>query len=233
MRQSIVLLTALLLTALSATTMAIGVSSQIIVSGEASLPVTLDQARFRMVVRSVGKTVEEARDANAASIAAIVESLRAFGILGDAIITSGRSVQPGGYTPSGQLLYELHTTLEVVVSIDQIDEVERGLNASGEAYIHKRILYEASDMNAYRTEAFRRAYEDAKARAVSYAESIGMVIVRPLTIEVQGELVIPSAEQLAVSGISRDMFQQLLVNSFPSPDAQPLFMRVRVVFEAR
>lgn len=155
---------------------------RIIVAGEGEAAVAPDLAIVTLSVLREAETAREALDENNEATAAVIAAMKEAGIESRDLQTSGLQINPRYVYPKnddgeGQpriVAYQVTNTLTVRVrDIGRVGEildrsVSLGVNQGG------GIAFSNDDPSAARTEARRRAVEDAIARARTLAEAAGV-----------------------------------------------------------
>ncbi len=153
--------------------------ARIVVSGEGSVSVTPDHARFTGGVTTRAKSVKEATDANSKAVAAVLAALAQSGIAQSDIQTSRFSIQPV-YTPaapgSEARLSGYSVSNQVTVRIRQIDKVGDVLDrlvAAGVTDVGN-IAFLVADPSKALDQAREAAIADARHKAEVYARAAGL-----------------------------------------------------------
>ncbi|HYL41184.1 MAG TPA: SIMPL domain-containing protein [Candidatus Binatus sp.] len=153
----------------------------IAVTGTGQVFITPDTADLRLGVTSTASTVKAARSAAAASMTAVIASLRKLGIADRDIQTSALSLQPTydystpGTTPrvTG---YTLGNTLAVTVrNLDVLGDAIDGALASGATSLDG-VTFRVADETAAETQARQAAMADASAKAKALAAAAQVTI---------------------------------------------------------
>jgi len=159
------------------------------VSGSAEVEVAPDRARIAFAVETEAESARQAGEENARLMDRVVEQLRASGVEGLRIESSGYQLQPRYRTVSDQRLREIagytaRNTLQVIV--DDVDAVGRIVDTGLEAGANRvaGLQFEIRDSEPHRMEALRRAVERARSEAEVMASALGMHLGLPK--EVQG-----------------------------------------------
>lgn len=158
------------------------------VSGEGTASAVPDQATLTSGVVSEGKTAREALDANSAAVATMIAAIKAAGVEGRDISTSGFSVQPQ-YAPQKKDGDPLHiasyqVTNSVTVRLrdlgklgDLLDQlVTNGANQIG------GIAFDIAEPGKVEDAARAEAVKDARHQAETIAQAAGVRLVRVVSI---------------------------------------------------
>lgn len=155
---------------------------RIIVAGEGEAAVAPDLAIITLSVLREAETAREALDENNAATAAVIAAMKEAGIESRDLQTSGLQINPRYVYPKNDdgedqpriVAYQVTNTLTVRVrDIARVGEildrsVSLGVNQGG------GVAFSNDDPSAARTEARRRAVEDAIARARTLADAAGV-----------------------------------------------------------
>ena len=154
---------------------------RIVVAGEGEAAVTPDLAVVTLSVLREAQTAREALDENNKATADVVAAMKEAGIESRDLQTSGLQINPRYVYPQNNaeeqpriVAYQVTNTLTVRVrDISKVGEiidrsVTLGVNQGGS------VVFTNDDASAARTEARRRAVEDAIARARTLAEAAGV-----------------------------------------------------------
>jgi len=144
--------------------------------GTATIEVLPDFVSVYFSVDTKGATADEASDKNSEIIDKMKTALLAAGISEDEIKTQGFSVYPNyAYPNSGQRItgYSASHSLKVEIPVDEKDKIgsviDAGVGAgAGVSYINYELNEE--NQNKYKTEAIKKATEDARLKAEALAE---------------------------------------------------------------
>ena len=158
------------------------------VSGEGTASAAPDQATLTSGVVSEGKTAREALDANSAAVATMIAAIKAAGVEGRDVSTSGFSVQPQ-YAPQKKDGDPLHiasyqVTNSVTVRLrdlgklgDLLDQlVTNGANQIG------GIAFDIAEPGKLEDAARAEAVKDARHQAETIAQAAGVRLVRVVSI---------------------------------------------------
>lgn len=153
---------------------------QITITGQASVSATPDMAVVTARVVTAGKTAPEALSGNSAAMTAVIDKIKAFGIAGKDIQTSGFSINPR-YTPSQNwtdgapriIGYDVSNGVTVKIrDLDTLGAILDTVVASGANQIGG-IQFQVSDPEDKLNEARKQAVANARERAMLYAEAAG------------------------------------------------------------
>lgn len=167
---------------------------RIIVSGEGEAAVVPDLAIITLSVLREAKTAREALDENNKAAAAVVAAMKEAGIEARDLQTGGLQISPRYVYPKNDdgesqpriVAYQVTNTLTVRVrDISKVGEivdrsVSLGVNQGG------GITFTNDDPSAARTEARRRAVEDAVSRARTLAQAAGVELGQVIELSEQG-----------------------------------------------
>ena len=151
----------------------------VVVVGEGRVTVAPDYVRIASGVTTRGKTVKEASDANAKTMAAVIKSLLDSGVAQNDIQTSRFSIQPvyvpqearsepkpAGYSVSNQVRAKIR-------QIDKLGEILDRLIAAGATDVGN-IEFLVSDPSKALDQAREAAIADARRKAEVYARAAGI-----------------------------------------------------------
>lgn len=155
---------------------------RIIVAGEGETAIAPDLAIVTLSVLREAETARQALDENNKASAAVIAAMKDAGIEARDLQTSGLQINPRYVYPQNDngesqpriVAYQVTNTLTVRVrDITKVGEildrsVSLGVNQGG------GVVFTNDDPSAARTEARRRAVEDAMARARTLAEAAGV-----------------------------------------------------------
>ena len=176
-------------------------SPRIITTGEAQVRVSPDRATIQIGVQTRGVTAAAAGAENARRQKAILDTLKAMGLLADQIATQNDSVYPEmQYPPTGGtgrvVGYNVSNVVRVEVRrIEQVGAIVDATLAKGANQINSIQFFSSTAADARRTamaEAVRDARADAEVLARAAGGSLGPVIevtssappIRPMFAEV-------------------------------------------------
>jgi uncharacterized protein len=151
----------------------------VVVVGEGRVTVAPDYARIASGVTTRGKTVKEASDANAKTMAAVIKALLDSGVAQNDIQTSRFSVQPvylpqeprtepklAGYSVSNQVRAKIR-------QIDKLGEILDRLITAGATDVGN-VEFLVSDPSKALDQAREAAIADARRKAEVYARAAGI-----------------------------------------------------------
>jgi uncharacterized protein len=161
---------------------------QVVVTGEASVKATPDQAYIQIGAESRSKASKEAQARNAEVMTAVQQKVLSFGIAKEAIRTIAIDLQPefdyqnGRQTPRG---YVARNTIEVRVDeLAKLGEVLDAAVASGAATIHA-LRFDVKNRSQVEQTALQQAVKAATAKAQAIATGANRAVDRILRIEEQ------------------------------------------------
>ena len=167
-------------------------STRLTVSGFAQVQVPADRVRLRFAVETQAASAEVAASRNAETMRAVLESVRSRVGAEDRVETSGYRLSPR-YRPSddrdaGPEIVGYQAQNAVVVVLNDVDAVGSVLDAALEAGANRvaELSFFASDTEDARLEALREATARARREAEAIAESLGMTLGAPLTVQSSG-----------------------------------------------
>jgi len=151
------------------------------VSGTGRVLISPDIADLRLGVSVTAKTVKAARDANATSMTAVIDSIKKLGIADKDIQTSTLSLSPVYDYPPDQrapILTGYNLTNVVAVTIRDLDkagDVIDGALAAGATTLDS-ISFRVDDQTAAEKQAREAAMAEANAKAQTLASAAGVSI---------------------------------------------------------
>jgi uncharacterized protein YggE len=161
---------------------------QVVVTGEASVKATPDQAYIQIGAESRSKVSKEAQARNAEVMTAVQQKVLSFGIAKEAIRTIAIDLQPefdyqnGRQTPRG---YVARNTIEVRVDeLAKLGDVLDAAVASGAATIHA-LRFDVKNRSQVEQTALQQAVKAATAKAQAIASGANRAVDRILRIEEQ------------------------------------------------
>ena len=182
---------------------------QISVAARAEVKVVPDRANIQISVQTRGETAAAAATENARKQKAVIDALRALGIDAKDISTSGYNVYPEQrYEPNKEpVIVGYNVTNSLSVELKSINMVGPAIDAAlakGANMINSLLFY-ASNTEAARQEAIRKARTDADAAARAAGGSItGMLEItvgsyyapppRPIEMRVKGAIAAQAAD---------------------------------------
>jgi uncharacterized protein YggE len=167
-------------------------TTSLTVSGFAEVEVPADRVRLRFAVETQATSAEVAASQNAETMRAVLERVRSEVGPDDRVETSGYRLSPR-YRPSndreaGPEIVGYQAQNAVVVVLTDVDAVGSVLDAALEAGANRvaDLSFFASDTEDARLEALREATARARREAEAIAESLGMTLGPPLTVQTSG-----------------------------------------------
>jgi uncharacterized protein YggE len=179
----------------------------VVTSGEGVVKRAPDRVWVSVAAESRAKSPREAQRVNADAMKAVLEKLKALGLSGDTVRTSGYDLQPEyDYANGRQTLRDYVARNMVEVRIDDVARAGDVLDAavgSGATSV-SGIRFDLKDRDTAEREALRLAVEDARARANAAASGAGLRIERVIRIEEQRVVPeprpVPMARTMAMQG---------------------------------
>ena len=181
----------------------------IAVTGEGKVDMAPDMAMLSLGVMTQADTAAAALKANSDGLSGALDRLKAAGIEGRDIQTSGLSLHPNidysstgrepqvrGYTASNMLTVRLRDLSVLGQTLDAV--VTEGANTLNGLSFGLQNPDEATD------EARRRAVADATHKAALYAEAAGVTLGRIVTISEQGNYGGPQPMMMAEARLAKD-----------------------------
>ena len=185
------------------------VPATIAVTGEGKVEMAPDMAMLSLGVMTQADTAAAALKANSDGLSGALDRLKAAGIEGRDIQTSGLSLHPNidysstgrepqvrGYTASNMLTVRLRDLSVLGQTLDAV--VTEGANTLNGLSFGLQNPDEATD------EARRRAVADATHKAALYAEAAGVTLGRIVTISEQGNYGGPQPMMMAEARFAKD-----------------------------
>lgn len=211
------------------------VRDTITISGEGRVTSQPDIARVTIGVFTEGADVPSTQQRNTEHANAIIESLEEFGIEDDDVQTSNYQIFPQYDYPDGERKlkgYRVTQSLNVKIrDLDRIGDVLAKAGELGSNEIHG-VSFDIDDPSALENDVREKAIEDAKRKAETLAETLGVTIIRIVGFFEEGEGVPPApqyrayAEDAAAMGVGGE-----------SPDVKPgtfdVTKTVNITFEIR
>lgn len=160
----------------------------VVTTGEGVVKLAPDRVWVSIAAESRAKSPKEAQRANVDAMKAVLDRLKALGLAGDAIRTSGYDLQPEFDFANGkQTLRGYVARNSVEVRVDDISRAGDVLDAavSSGATNVSGVRFDLKDRSAPEREALRSAVMDARRRADAAAAGAGMKVDRVLRIEEQ------------------------------------------------
>ena len=173
----------------------------VVATGEAIVKRAPDRAFVGIAAESRARTSREAQRVNAEAMTAVLARLKAAGLAGDAIQTTGYDIQPEfDYANGKQTLrgYVARNAIEVRVDdlpkLGEILDIAVGAGATSVA----GVRFDLKDRSGAEREALQAAVEDARARADAAAAGAGMKVDRVVRIEEQRVNPVPPRPMMAM-----------------------------------
>ncbi|HEX9366254.1 MAG TPA: SIMPL domain-containing protein [Vicinamibacterales bacterium] len=160
----------------------------IVTTGEGVVKQAPDRAWVTIATESHARTPQEAQRMDTDAMTSVIDKVKALGIAGDAIQTTGYNLQPEfDYANGKQTLRDYLARNQVQVRVDALAKLGDLLaSAVGAGATNvSSIRFDLKDREAVEREALRRAVRDARARADAVASGAGVQIERILRIEEQ------------------------------------------------
>lgn len=150
---------------------------QIVTTGVGEASVVPDRAMIYLSVQTRAATVATASADNARRAKAVMDTLRALGITGDAVSTAGYSVSPEMQYPQNQPPRATGYTVSnsILVKLKRIEDVGRVIDAAlakGTNEISS-LQFSSSKADSVRSVALSAAVADARAQADAMAKAAG------------------------------------------------------------
>jgi uncharacterized protein YggE len=162
-------------------------SRTIHVTGSGSVVGEPDIATLNLGVSVEKASVEEAREAAASAMTAVIESLEVNNVAEKDIQTENFSIHPQyDYTDNGRVLrgYRVNNTVSAKVrELESLsDIIDDAAAAGGDIVIVNAIQFMIEDATALQTQARALAVKNAEAKAQTLAEASGVTLGKPVTI---------------------------------------------------
>ena len=162
-------------------------SRSIHVNGSGSVTGEPDIATLNLGVSVEKETVEEAREAAASAMTAVIESLKANDIAENDIQTENFSIYPQyDYTDEGHVLrgYRVNNTVRAKVQeLESLsDIIDDATAAGGDIVVVNSIQFMIEDPTPLQAQARALAVKNAEAKAQTLAEASGVTLGKPITI---------------------------------------------------
>ncbi|MXV73783.1 DUF541 domain-containing protein [Candidatus Poribacteria bacterium] len=162
-------------------------SRSIHVTGNGSVTGEPDIARLNLGVSVEKETVEEAREAAASAMTAVIDSLKANDIAENDIQTENFSIYPQyDYTEEGRVLrgYRVNNTVSAKVQdLESLsDIIDDATAAGGDIVVVNNIQFMIEDPTPLQAQARALAVKNAEAKAQTLAEASGVTLGKPITI---------------------------------------------------
>ena len=162
-------------------------SRTIHVTGNGSVVGDPDIATLNLGVSVEKASVEEAREAAASAMTAVIESLKANDVAEKDIQTENFSIYPQyDYTDDGRVLrgYRVNNTVSAKVrALESLsDIIDDAAGAGGDIVVVNSIQFMIEDSTPLQTQARALAVKNAEAKAQTLAEASGVTLGKPVTI---------------------------------------------------
>ena len=157
------------------------------VQANSSISVPADLASFNIKVKSREKTVTEARENTARYANRVVDAIKKLNISEDDIQTTSFNIYPetrwiekkddfGVYSESTIIAYSVENSINVLVrNLDDLGKVIDEATIAGENQIQiNNINFSISNINSYEKKLRENAAINAKNKAQTYVESLGL-----------------------------------------------------------
>lgn len=156
-------------------------------TGSGSVTGEPDIAALILGVSVEKETVAEAREAAAAGMTAVLDSLKANDTAEEDIQTENFSIRPQyDYTENGRVLrgYRVNNTISAKVRELQrlSDIIDDAAGAGGDIIVVNSVQFMIEDPTALQMEARALAAKDAEAKAQTLADAHGVKLGKPVTI---------------------------------------------------
>lgn len=163
----------------------------IMVSGTGKVSAKPDIARVTLGVSTLRDTVQAARDQAAASMDAIITSMKADGVADKDIQTQQLNIQPEyDYSNSKQTLRGFRVTNTVTATVRNINAtsklVDDAVAAGGDDTQIQNIAFSIDKPDDLKQQARKQAVEDAKQKAQTLADAAGVAVGGAITISETG-----------------------------------------------
>lgn len=156
------------------------------VTGEATIQAEPDQAQIDIGVVTQARTAPDASRENAERLARVLAEVKKILGKADEVKTSGYSLNPQYRYPQGGkpeiVGYNASNTVRIkMAKLDDVGKVIDAAMAAGANNIN-RLAFTLKDEESARLEALKQASAKAKAKAEAIAKSLGLVIVKILSV---------------------------------------------------
>lgn len=167
-------------------------TTRLTVSGFAEVQIPADRVRLRFAVETQAASAAEAASRNGETMGAVLEGVRAAVGADDRVETSGYQLSPR-YRPSndrevGPEIVGYRAQNSVIAVLSDVDRAADVLDAALEAGANRvaELAFFASSTEDARLQALRDATARARREAEVIAESLGMRLGAPLTVQSTG-----------------------------------------------
>lgn len=184
MKKSIVLASAVLVAGASVQAQESSKTSvpQIQVQGVGKIKAVPDQAIIRLGIEHKGKTAEEVKKANDATVASVLKYLKGAKIQDKNIQTQRVSFYSyKDYTDKKDYYQASQTITLTLEDLTQYEVLIAGVMEKGVNRIDG-VEYKSSQLASYQTEARKLAVQEAKKKAGDYAEALGQKVGKVLVV---------------------------------------------------
>ena len=157
------------------------------VTGSGSVTGEPDIATLYLGVSVEKESVEEAREAAASAMTAVIDALKANDIAENDIQTENFSIYPQyDYTDEGRVLrgYRANNTVNATArALENLsDIIDDAIGAGGDIVVVNSIQFMIEDPTPLQTQARVLAVKDAEVKAQTLAEASGVTLGKPITI---------------------------------------------------
>lgn len=156
------------------------------VTGEATIAAEPDQAQIDIGVVTQARTAPDASRDNAEKLARVLAEVKKILGKNDEVKTSGYSLNPQYRYPQGGkpeiVGYTANNTVRVKMA--KLDDVGKLIDSAMQVGANNinRLVFTLKDEESARLDALRQASAKAKAKAEAIANSLGLVIVKILSV---------------------------------------------------
>jgi uncharacterized protein len=158
----------------------------ITVNGEATIAAEPDQAQIDIGVTTQARSAPDASRENAERLARVLAEVKKLLGKGDEVKTSGYGLNPQYRYPQGGKPEIVGYTANNIVRIKtaKLDEVGKLIDAAMQAGANNinRLLFTLKDEDAARLDALRQASAKAKTKAEAIAASLGLKVLRIVSV---------------------------------------------------
>ena len=162
----------------------------IVTSGQGVVRRAPDRAWVTIAAESRARTAAEAQKSNTDSMTAVLDKIKALGLSGDAIQTTGYTLQPEFEYRNGRqnvIGYIARNQVEVRVdALPKLGDVLANAVVSGATNV-SGVRFDLKDRETAEAEALRLAVRDARRRADAAAGGAGVKIVQIMRVDEQRE----------------------------------------------
>ncbi len=208
-----------------------GMVRTIEVSGTAQVTVTPDIATFSIQVSELGKTTEEAQKLANAKLAQLLAVLDTFKIAEEDIKTTSLNLRPSYRWDEGEQILEGQVASQSLsVKVRDLDSLGPIIDQMGKVsgiYLNS-VQMDKEDKSEALAQARLDAIEDAKKKAILYAESSAMQVGSPITISEYSVASNPYNTRMkmeAASAVAYDMASEIPAGTME------VSSRVSIVYE--